>query len=168
MSHVTGTPAQARGRAKGGGRLAPDVVAAAKDSIVTHFGQCGTLLEACKRAGQTYSVAREWRDTDPAFAMALNAAEGVWLQVLEDKARQLAIEDSDPKVVMFLLKCIGRDKYGETRRIEHSGPGGGPIMIHSTDQVKAQLVAVAHQFPTVAPRLRAALQEILDALPKQE
>jgi hypothetical protein len=64
-----------------------------------------------------------------------------------------------------MLKSL-HDKYKDTRRIEHSGPGGGPIMIHSTDQAKAQLVAVAHQFPTVAPRLRAALQEILDALPK--
>ena len=58
-------------------------------------------------------------------------------------------------------------KYKDKRTIEHTGPGGGPIIIHNGDQVRAQLVAVAHQFPTVVPRLRQSLQDILDALPKQ-
>lgn len=146
----------------------PDAsVSEAKAKVIEHYGQVGTLLEACKRAGQTYSVVRDWRDSDPGFALALRHADDLYLQVIEDKARQIALDDGDPKTVMFLLKCIGRDKYGETRRIEHSGPGGAPITIHAPEQIVAQLVAVAHQFPTVVPRLRESLQRAIDALPKQ-
>jgi hypothetical protein len=149
-----------------GGPKPGDEAAVAKLSIIEHYGDCGTLLEASKRAGVTYSIAKAWKDSDPAFALALQQSHGVFVQTIEEKARQIALGDSDPKMVMFFLRCLDREKYGDTRRMEHTGPGGGPIMIHSTDQAKAQLVAVAHQFPTVAPRLRAALQEILDALPK--
>lgn len=154
------------GTSRGGGKKPDDEAKAAKEAIVSHYGDCGTLLEASKRAKVGYSTARLWQDSDPAFAMALKQAAGVFVQTIEEKARQIAIVDGDPKTVMFFLRCLDREKYGDTRRMEHTGPGGGPIMIHSTDQAKAQLVAVAHQFPTVAPRLRAALQEILDALPK--
>lgn len=151
-----------------GGKKPDDEAVAAKNAIIEHYGECGTLLEASKRAKVGYSTARLWKDTDPSFALALQQADDIYVQAIEGKAREIVFVDGDPKTTMFLLRCLNRDKYGDTRRMEHSGPGGGPIMIHSSDQAKAQLVAVAHQFPTVAPRLRAALQEILDALPKQE
>lgn len=157
---------KATGQTRKGGPKPEDEAATAKLAIIEHYGDCGTLLEASKRAGVAYSIAKAWKDSDPAFALALQQSAGVFIQTIEEKARKIAIEDGDPKTVMFFLRCLDREKYGDTRRMEHSGPGGGPIMIHSTDQAKAQLVAVAHQFPTVAPRLRAALQEILDALPK--
>lgn len=146
----------------------PAAVAEAKAAVVEAFGQCGTMLEACRRAGQTHSVAREWRASDPAFALALDQAHDVYIQVLEEKARQIAVDDADPKTVMFLLRCLSRDKYGDTRRMEHSGPGGGPIVIQSAGQVEAQIIAVAHQFPTVCPRIRQVLQNILDKLPKHD
>lgn len=156
------------GPTRKGGPKPGDEAAEAKRSIIEHYGDCGTLLEASKRAGVAYSIAKAWKDSDPAFALALQQSADVFVQTIEEKARKIAIEDGDPKTVMFFLRCLDREKYGDTRRMEHTGPGGGPIVIHSPDQAKAQLVAVALQFPTVAPRLRAALQEILDALPKQE
>lgn len=161
MAKSTSTP-------RGGGPKPGDEAREAKEAVVRHYGECGTLLEASRRAGVGYSTVRLWKDNDPAFALALQQADDVYVQVIEDKARHIALVEGDPKTVMFLMRCLARDKYGDTRRMEVSGPGGMPITIHSIEQVKAQLVAVAHQFPTVAPRLRQGLQEIIDALPKQD
>jgi len=143
-----------------------DETAALKAEVLKHYSECGTLLYACLNAGADYKTAQTWKREDPAFALALEAAYDPILDKLEAAAFKRVAEGSD-KILELMLKSLHL-KYKDKRTIEHTGPGGGPIMIHSTDQVKAQLVAVAHQFPTVAPRLRAALQEILDALPKQE
>lgn len=148
------------------GRRPEDVTAAAKAKVLEHYSQCGTLLYACLNARVDYKTAIIWKREDPAFQLALEAAYEPILDRLEAKAWERVDAGSD-KILELMLKSL-HAKYKDKRTIEHTGPGGGPIMIHSTDQVKAQLVAVAHQFPTVAPRLRAALQEILDALPKQE
>lgn len=142
------------------------MLAAEKEAVLKHYSECGTLLHACLQAKVDYKTARIWKHEDPAFALALEAAYDPILDKLEAAAFKRVAEGSD-KILELMLKSLHL-KYKDKRTIEHTGPGGGPIMIHSTDQVKAQLVAVAHQFPTVAPRLRAALQEILDALPKQE
>lgn len=156
------------GSTRKGGIKPPGETDAAKRAVVDHYGECGTLLEASKRAGQHYSIVRMWRDTDPAFALALQQADDVYVQAIEEQARRIVFDGKDPKTTMFMLRCLNRDKYGDTRRLEHSGPGGMPIAIHSIEQVKAQLVAVAHQFPTIAPRLREGLQAIIDALPKED
>lgn len=147
------------------GPMQPDENAAAKALIAQHYGECGTLLEACRRANADYRTALRWKAADPAFALALDA-EGDAIRDLVESTAFKRMTDSD-RILERMLMSLLRDKYGDTRKIEHSGPGGMPIQIQTVDQVKAQLIAVAYQFPTVVPRLRQALQETLDALPSK-
>lgn len=149
---------------KSPGPKSAEALAAEKELVLKHYSECGTLLYACLNAKVDYKTARIWKHEDPAFALALEAAYDPILDRLEHKAFE-RIEAGSDKILELMLKSL-HGKYKDKRTIEHTGPGGGPIVIHNGDQVRAQLVAVAHQFPTVAPRLRQSLQEILDALPK--
>lgn len=147
------------------GRKPEEETAALKAEVLRHYSECGTLLYACLNAGADYKTAQTWKREDPAFALALEAAYDPILDRLENTAFERVKAGSD-KILELMLKSL-HNKYKDKRTIEHTGPGGGPIVIQSPEQVKAQLIAVAHQFPTIVPRLRQSLQDTLDALPKQ-
>lgn len=148
------------------GQQPADQTAALKAEVIRHYSECGTLLFACLNAGADYKTAQTWKREDPAFALALDAAKDPILDRLEALAFERAKAGSD-KILELMLKSL-HEKYRDTRKIEHSGPGGGPIVIQSAGQVKAQVIALCHQFPTVCPRVRQLLVEILDALPKHD
>lgn len=148
------------------GKKPPDETEALKAKVLEHYADCGTLLHACLQAGADYKTARMWKREDPAFALALQEAYEPILDKLEALAFKRATDGSD-KILELMLKSL-HEKYRDTRKIEHSGPGGGPIVIQSAGQVEAQIIAVAHQFPTVCPRIRQVLQNILDKLPKHD
>jgi len=76
----------------------------------------------------------KWRDTCKEFAEAFAEAREQIADELEAKALERAItgdpEDRGSHVLMiFLLKGLRREVYGDHRELRHEGSGGGPIII---------------------------------------
>lgn len=87
-----------------------------------------SITAACRaeRIGrQTYY---DWRNADPDFAAHADEAIEEGTDRLEDEAHRRAMKVSDT-LLIFLLKGRRPDKYRETIRQEHTGPGGGPVEI---------------------------------------
>ena len=98
------------------------------------FAQVGVVTEACRSAGISTPTAYRRRDESPAFAAAWEAAFEASTQALELAAIQRAHDRSDV-LAIFLLKARRPDTYRENARIEHTGPGGGPIVTEITVQL---------------------------------
>lgn len=65
-----------------------------------------------------------------------------------------------------LLSKWDPKRYGETKKLEHTGADGKPLnlAVLEPDAVVDQLVAVATEYPQAAPKLRALLQNALDRI----
>jgi len=169
---IEGTAGKKHTNAKG--RWAdPEASQALKEQFLSALREFGTIWRAAKETGvSSLTTPRRWAEADPAFGLAMKEAQEAIADKLENKAIDLALNTDDKsrngeKTLLHLLRCLHRDKYGDTRRLEHSGPNGSaiPISIANPDAVKAQLIAVSLQFPTIAPRIRKFCLEILEALP---
>ncbi len=74
----------------------------------------------------------DWRDADPVFAAAADAAIEEGTDFLEDKARDRAVKESDT-LMIFLLKGRRPEKYRERVDTQLSGPDGGPLRIAAVE-----------------------------------
>jgi len=139
-------------------------------AFLAAFVEMGTDLRARQAVKLTKSVVEHWKATDPKFLLAYEAADEDIGQKLEGKAVDLALETAGGPGEKTLLTLLAarNERYRKNLNIRHSGPDGGPVGLAFTspEAVKAQLIAVAHQFPTVAPIIRQTLSEVLEALPK--
>lgn len=138
-----------------------------KDEFLKAYSELGTMWEAAKKVGIHRVTAQTWKNEDPSFLLAFKQSEEQRADHIENLAIKAA-EQGDSKILLHMLKCTNREKYGDSRNLTLSGPGGGPVGLAFTDPdaVKAQIIAVAHQFPTIAPKIRETLRSILDALPQ--
>ena len=75
---------------------------------------------ACQAAGVPRQTAYDHRTSDAAFKAQWDAAVEEACDILEDVARQRAVEMSDT-LLIFLLKAHRPEKYRETVRKEHAG-----------------------------------------------
>lgn len=89
---------------------------------------------ACEAAGIDRSTLRRWRMEDPAFSAALDTARDHGAEVFEDALAERALE-GDTTALIFALKSWRRERYGDRTSIEHTGAGGGPlILVHRVKQ----------------------------------
>lgn len=79
----------------------------------------GTVRMACRAAGISRTTAYDWREADEDFARDWDEAIEDATDALEAAARARALSGSD-KLLMFLLKAMRPDKYGDRLHIEHS------------------------------------------------
>ena len=123
----------------------------------------GNVAEACRVAGITRPTAYTWKNKDTpkgeAFRERWEEALDSAVQLLELELRRRAYEGNEEPVFfqgkeiatvrkysdvlgMFLLKAHRPDVYRDNyRRLEHTGPGGGPVMLIS-EMNDAQLLAI--------------------------
>lgn len=79
----------------------------------------GTVRYACEAAGVSRQTVYAWKRRDPEFARQWDEAQEDAVEALEAAARVRALSGSD-RLLMFLLRAIRPDKYGDRLRIEHS------------------------------------------------
>lgn len=75
---------------------------------------------AAREAGHTLKFFRTWRKEDQAFSDDWDEAIEAGTDLLEDKARDRAMRESDG-LMQFLLKARRPEKYRERSSVEHSG-----------------------------------------------
>lgn len=93
------------------------------------FRNTCNVRAACQVAGIGRHTAYDAKNAHPEFAALWDEAEQEAVDVLEAKARQMAMAE-DTTMMIFLLKAHRPLKYRETVRQEHVGEGGGPVQIN--------------------------------------
>jgi len=105
---------------------------------------------AADAAGISRNTAFAWRDKDAEFGAAWDQAIEKCLDQIEERMRQIGLELNQPHKVtaaMFLLNGYRRERFMPMSRMEHTGPGGGPILMGvmakirkmSTEELRAEL-----------------------------
>lgn len=84
------------------------------------FGETGNVTVACEYAKISRVMVYDLKKNNPAFADKWKRAEELGFAALEDTATKRAARSSDT-LLIFLLKCRGREKYGDVIRQELSG-----------------------------------------------
>lgn len=103
----------------------------------------GTVTGACIAAGVDRKTWYNWVRDDETFAEHVASAKEQVADRLEQAAIERAtafIEPSDT-LLIFLLKGLRREVYGDKREI--SGPDGGPIPISPVEKLSTQLSDIA-------------------------
>jgi hypothetical protein len=77
------------------------------------FRNCGNVRLAAEGAGVSRSAPYLRAQRDPRFKAAWDAAQADAVDLLEARAWQTALE-GDPRMTIFLLKSLRRDRYGES------------------------------------------------------
>ncbi len=110
------------------------------------YAEIGTITHAAMRAQVDRTTIYRWRDSDPVFAAALDEADLMAAERLEQEARRRAVDGVEKPVwhkgqmvgsvreysdtlLIFLLKGALPDKYRERVSSEISGQGGGPLQV---------------------------------------
>ena len=117
-----------------------------KAVFLAAYAEIGTITHAAMRAQVDRTTIYRWRDSDPVFAAALDEADLMAAERLEQEARRRAVEGVEKPVwhkgqmvgsvreysdtlLIFLLKGALPDKYRERVSSEISGQGGGPLQV---------------------------------------
>jgi hypothetical protein len=90
--------------------------------------ECGNVRLSCEAAGLPRRTVYNWREKWSTFRDGWDIALEDACDTLEAEAWERAKESSD-RLLMFLLKAHRPDKYKDRAAIEHSGEGGGPLVI---------------------------------------
>lgn len=105
------------------------------DTFISTLTASGNIRAACKAAGVSRSTAYIHKDLYPEFGIRWGDALEDAIDTLELIARERAKVQSDT-LLIFLLKAHRPEKYRDRASVEHSGKGGGPIVITSIEPVK--------------------------------
>lgn len=117
-----------------------------KAVFLAAYAEIGTITHAAMRAQVDRTTIYRWRDSDPVFAAALDEADLMAAERLEQEARRRAVDGVEKPVwhkgqmvgsvreysdtlLIFLLKGALPDKYRERVSSEISGQGGGPLQV---------------------------------------
>lgn len=130
-----------------------------KPAWLEAFQREGTVSAACLAARVGRTTVYEARD-DEAFAQAWDDIEAETTDRMEREAFRRAVEGHESDIffrdqvigterkysdtlLIFMLKARKPQVYRENVRVEHSGPGGGPIeqVVVPSDARRAQEVA---------------------------
>jgi hypothetical protein len=91
-----------------------------KPKFLKAFAETGRVGLACEVAGISRATSYKARQADEDFALQWAEVERTFLDALERKAYERALDGSD-RLLEFLLKAHRPEVYGERTRIEHSG-----------------------------------------------
>ena len=123
-----------------------------KAKFTAALAQSGVVLYAAREAAIDTQTAYRWRKADDDFREAWETALNESVDRLETEARRRALDGvlepvyyqgvevghqtrySDT-LLIFLLKGARPAKYRDNARVEHSGPGGGPIVTARAEEL---------------------------------
>lgn len=131
-----------------------------KARFLERYAKTGNVSQAAKLCGIGRRTIYDARDTDPAFAEAMDDALEVALDELERVAWKRAkgytkagrhYEPSD-RLLIFLLSNKRPDEYAQRSRVELSGPGGRALTV-DTEDARKRLATLAND-PEAAAAMR--------------
>lgn len=102
-------------------------VSPSQAAYLTGYAGTGRFACAAKLAKVTKRTGLRWRKlTEGPFAEAWPVAESMAVEYLRDVAAERAVEVERPsdQILMFLLKSYDRGRFGDQKRVEHSGNVG--------------------------------------------
>lgn len=102
-----------------------------KKAFLNHLTEGGSVAGACSAAGISRQTCYDWRGNSsregvPGFREDWESAIEAGTDLLEEKARERALNGSDT-LMIFLLKGRRPNKYRDNAKVEHTGGGGGAI-----------------------------------------
>ena len=103
-----------------------------KERVLREIRKTGNAKLACSKAKIGKASWYEWLADDPDLAAAHKAAMDAGREAKADLAEdKLAdrIEKGDTTAIIFALKSLRREVYGERATLEHTGPDGAPLTI---------------------------------------
>jgi hypothetical protein len=87
-----------------------------------------SITTAAKAEGVDRTTYYAWRESEPGFAEAADAAIEAGIDILEDEAYRRAKNTSDT-LLIFLMKSKRRSIYGDKWQGELTGKDGGPLIV---------------------------------------
>jgi hypothetical protein len=111
------------------------------EAFLERLRESGVVSDAAKAVGIHRCVAYDHRERFPKFSKAWDEALEVAVEQLEVEAVRRARDYSD-LLLIFLLKAAKPHKYRETRRLEVSGPTGGPVEIATPQERRERMAAL--------------------------
>ena len=112
----------------------------AREIFLSVFRDTCNVSEAARAAGVARRTVYDWRDADPAFAIAWDEAEDEAVDALEAAARKRAIESSD-RLMEVLLKAHRPQKYAERSKTELTGADGAALFPTRTEDEERNMLA---------------------------
>lgn len=97
------------------------------------------VTQACRAAGISRKQAYVQKRLDAGFSEQWEEALEGAISMLEQIGWERALRKSDA-LLMFFLRAHRPEKYQATARLEHTGPGGGPIQL--TDAERQRVIAL--------------------------
>jgi len=117
---------------KGGGSPTTDEMRVDRKRRFVEAIQAGySPTEGARRAQMSRATAYVWREEDPEFAAAWDAAVEQGTDLLEDELYNRAMNGSDTSLI-FALKARRRVKYGDLHAVRHVGHDGGAVKVEQT------------------------------------
>ena len=104
----------------------PNVTAEKKAKFIEEFKKRGSIFHAAPAAGCSRRQVQRWRETDPAFALAMHDANYEAADALEDSLYERGMK-SDTTAAIFWLKGNRPEKYRERVDNTHRGDPQAPI-----------------------------------------
>lgn len=149
---------------------------AAQRQIETFFEELAAtdhVQKAVAKSGLPSRTVYYWRDNDPAFAQRWAEAREKYVDELEAEARRRAVEGTDKGVwhqgnlvgtekqysdslLALMLKAKRKREYGDSSKVELSGPDGGPVKVEESPTAIGRKIAFA-----LATAMRAKEQEAI-------
>jgi len=109
---------------------------ATKTTILDAYALGGTLKIAADVAGISVNTLDRWRLEDPAFNAALDVARS--RKALEYLKRLDEAEHCDAKQMRWFLGTHFPAEYSQSRRVEVTGAGGGPVVVDNIAELALQ------------------------------
>lgn len=115
----------------------------------------GLLSPAARALGCSRTSLSKWVEDCEELQQVVHDCRETFIDVAEGQV-QSAVKAGELWAVTLVLKTLGRDRgYVESKALEHSGPGGGPIqqrvagqldhLLALSDEEAAELVARAEK-----------------------
>jgi len=102
-------------------------------AVLNEIRATGNAWLSCRKAKVGRATWYQWLADDPDLAAAhkaaMDAGRDAKADFAEDKLAE-RIERGDTTAIIFALKTLRRDVYGDRSILEHTGPDGAPLTIH--------------------------------------
>ncbi len=121
-----------------------------KERFLQALGQTFSVARAAKLAGVPRRTVYHWRTGDVAFGEEWDSQIEAHLDDVEDAMHTAAMKMTQPHhatLALGMLNARRSELYSPKHRVEHTGPGGGPILMGvvakirkmSTEELRAEL-----------------------------